>query len=91
MYLEYKHKLSSNLSIRDIVWHIFNEQLKSHSTNKEFGLLRNVYYYMARFLEEEKTNVDVLFNYIMCLYIDINLGNYQKMMLESINDKNFLT
>lgn len=82
LYLEYKKKLSAYSTIRDIVWHIFNERLNLCFRNKQVSMIRSVYLHMAQFLEEEKENIDVLYYYILCLYYDINLDNTQQQILD---------
>lgn len=82
LYLEYKKKLPAYSTIRDVVWHIFNDRLNLCFINKQVSSIRNVYLYMAQFLEEEKENIDVLYYYILCLYYDINLDNTQQQILD---------
>ena len=84
MYLEYKNKLQNDFQVRDIVWNILNERIVYYISNKEFGLLRNNYSNMARFMEEENKYENALFNYIMVLYCDINLIDTQKDIFKKL-------
>lgn len=86
LFMKYKNKLPEYATLRDVVWHIFNERLNYFSVHNEFGMFRGVYLYMAEFLEEEKPSIDVLYNYILCLYYDINFAYNQEQMLNKYLD-----
>lgn len=86
LFMKYKNKLPQYVTLRDVVWHIFNERLNYFSRTKNYSCLRGVYLNMAQFLEEEKPSVDVLYNYILCLYYDINLAYNQEQILNKYFD-----
>ena len=86
LFMEYKSKLPQYATMRDVVWNIFNERLNYFSVNRNYGMLRGVYLNMAEFLEEEKPSIDVLYNYILCLYYDINLVDNQQQILNKYLD-----
>lgn len=90
LFMKYKNKLPQYCTLRDVVWGIFNERLNYYSINKSYSSLRSVYLNMAQFLEEEKPNIDVLYNYILCLYYDINLTYNQEQILGDYLDKETL-
>ncbi len=86
LFMKYKNKLPQYATLRDVVWHIFNERLNYFLINNNYSCLRGVYLNRAQFLEEEKPSIDVLYNYILCLYYDINLVYNQEQILDKYLD-----
>ena len=59
-------------SFRDVIWGELNRQTLEYAVSKEKGLLRNIYYYMADFVAEEKKYVDAFRNRSLALFYDLN-------------------
>lgn len=61
-----------NLSFRDVIWGELNRQIFEYAGKNEKGLLRNIYYYMAGFVYEEKKFIDSFHLRSIALFYDLN-------------------
>lgn len=77
LFMDYREKLPSYSTIRDVAWHILNERLNYYQKEQQFGMYRNVFLQMANFLDEEKKSINALYYYILIMYYDINLAYIQ--------------
>ena len=87
LFMDYRKKLPSYSTIRDVAWHILNERLNYYQKEQQFGMYRNVFLQMANFLDEEKKSIDALYYYILIMYYDINLAYIQYDMVAYKFDK----
>lgn len=90
LFTEYRKKLPSYLNTRDVAWKILNEKLNYYTIHNSFASARTIYLYMAEFLQEEKTNIDVLYYYIVCLYYDVNLPYIQERLMDEYSSKEMI-
>ena len=87
LFMDYREKLPSYSTIRDVAWYILNERLNYYQKAQQFGMYRNVFLQMANFLDEEKKTIDALYYYILIMYYDINLAYIQYDMVTYKFDK----
>lgn len=71
LFKNYKREMESYFKRGDIIWAIFNDRL--NDKNASLSNCRGIYNDMAEFLENENKNIDSLYYYIICLYLDVNL------------------
>lgn len=68
-----------HLSVRDIVWQIYNTHYIEHQTNGDYGLLRNLEMLRYELLETENQLTDAAYRLIAALYYELSgmsNGNY---------------
>lgn len=81
-YLEYANRFSKSYSENDVFWGALNMQLIKYYSETSFGLYRNTYLSMGKFMLSENKKEKALYYFILVMWIDMNQSYLQEKIIE---------
>lgn len=81
-YMKFANQFPKYYSENDVFWGALNNQLIKYYKEHSFGLLRNTYFSMGKFMLSENKNTYALNYFLITMWIDMNQPDLQKGIVE---------